>query len=273
MASIGGSLSYGTATVLEQVSAKREKKYKNINPKSFVSIIKQWPYITGLILDMLGWLLFLVAVRSLPLFLVQSFVATSIIVSAVLDRYLLKHRIFKTEKIAMFLILLGVFMLSYIAKPGVAGPTSSSFKIILIIGPLVVALLATIFIKMKNSPLSTSLMAFLVGLAFGGTTIISRIIIFGQINKTVLQLLLAVALVFYGVLAILILTVALQRATVNKVNSIVLGSEVLLPSLIGLIFLGDKINSNNYIILYTGLALVIAGSVYATSLAKTKQIQ
>lgn len=265
--SVAGSLCYGTATVLQQVGVKQSKKLKNINPLNLIALFNQSAYLSGIALDLLGWLLFLIAVRSLPLFLVQSFMALSIVVSALVDKYWLKHQIFKLEKLSIISVVVGVTLLSLVAKPSGAIGTSTFFKLILIFGPFLIAILSVILLKFKKSSLSTSLVAILVGISFGGTSIITRIIEFNKIDKQIIQLALGISLILYGLIAIILLAIALQRERINKVNSLVLASEVLVPSLIGLIFLGDTVKNDYWIVMIIGLILVSSGAVFTSLLA------
>lgn len=261
IASFIGAICYGTATVLEQVGVKNKKNIQSINPFRLLSTIKQWTYSIGLTLDLAGWILFLFAVRSLPLFLVQSFIALSIVVSALIDRYWLKHTISYGEKIAIVLVVIGVVLLSLAAKQGAASETSSLFKFALIISPAVVAVIAAILVKLRKTWINTTSIAVLAGLAFGATSIITRIIIFTQIDKQLTEFLLVVSLLINGALALILLSIALQREKVNRVNSIVLGSEVIVPSIVGLVFLGDGVRDGLWLLLVIGLIMVFIGTL------------
>ncbi len=272
-ASICGSICYGVATVLQQVGAKQSENIKNINPLNLIKLIKQGPYFFGLFLDFIGWLFFLVAVRSLPLFLVQSFIALSIFVSALVDKYWLNHKILKSEKLSILFVVIGVVLLSYTALPSRALPTSNLFKWTIVLTPIGIALIAAALIKINKSNLVNSTIAVLAGLAFGGTSIVTRLIVFNQITKQPIQLGLAIALIVFGILAIVLLAVALQRERVNKVNSLVLAAEVLVPSIIGIMFLGDKVRNDLWFVMLIGLSLVFIGALFTSSLAKSRHIQ
>jgi drug/metabolite transporter (DMT)-like permease len=263
--SVVGAICYGAATVLEQIGAKNEKHLKTINPLHLITLIKQGSYFLGLVLDLIGWVFFLFAVRSLPLFLVQSFIALSIVVSALLDRYWLKHAVKKSEKVAIVFVVIGVTLLSVAAKPSSAIGTSNLFKLILIISPLVIAIIAAIFVRLKTTRVNSTMIALLAGLSFGGTSIVTRILNFSQLDKQINQMLLAISLVIFGVLALVLLSIALQREKVNRVNSVVLASEVIGPSLIGIIFLGDTVRNGLWLVMIAGLVLVLAGALATSS--------
>jgi drug/metabolite transporter (DMT)-like permease len=265
-----GSICYGFASILQQVGVKKNKHISSINPKFLLSLIKHNKYLFGLFLDLIGWLLFLSALRSLPLFLVQSFMALAIIVSAVLDHYWLKHKIIKSEKISIALVLIGIIILGLVAKPGSAPSTTEVLRWFIIAGPILVAILATIFIKIKSKQLSNTLIPILVGVSFGGTSIATRIIVFNQIDKQISQTLLVASLIIYGLIGLILLSIALQRERINRVNSLVLSSEVIFPSLLGIIFLGDGIKNKLGPLVAIGLVLVVIGTLVTSSIAKTE---
>ena len=271
MAGIAGSLCYGAATVFQQVSAKKEKSINNFNPFKLISLIRRGYYFTGLSLDTIGWIFFLIAVRSLPLFMVQSFVALSIVVGATLDHYWLKHPLIKTDKIAIILVVIGVTILSIIGKPGPASTTSTFFKVIFILLPIMIFILSSIILKLKKSRINNFIIASLSGLSFGITSIVTRIIIINQIDRNLIQFMLIISLIFYGVLGLVLLSVVLQRERVNRVNSVVLAAEVIFPSIIGIIFLGDSIKNNLSIVMALGLILVISGTIF-TSFGDKKNV-
>src|SRR3954469_23577154 len=81
VAALGCAVCYGTGSVLEQVGARRERTATSIDPRLLLRLAGQAPYVAGLALDGVGWALSLLALRTLPLFLVQSAVAASIAVT------------------------------------------------------------------------------------------------------------------------------------------------------------------------------------------------
>jgi hypothetical protein len=271
VAGVFGAICYGTATVLEQVTLKNKKNIESINPLGLLPSVKQSSYALGLFLDFAGWLFFLYAVRSLPLFLVQSFVALSIVVSAILDRYWLKHAVAYADKIAVVLVIMGVTLLSIVAKPGAATSVSDAFRYALIISPTVIGIIGAVLVKLQKSRLKSSAIAALAGLSFGAASIITRIIIFSQIDKQLNQTLLLASLLIDGLLAMVLLSIVLQRESVNHVNSIVLGSEVIVPSIIGIIFLGDGVRNNLWGVMVAGLSLVFVAALFTYSDVKPKR--
>ena len=63
---------YGVAAILQAVGARRAVAATG----GTAGVVRQWPYMTGLGLDLCGWLLSLAASRHLPLFAVQAVLAS-----------------------------------------------------------------------------------------------------------------------------------------------------------------------------------------------------
>lgn len=265
LAGVTGGVFYGAATIFEQIATKQEKKISNINPFKLLSLFVRGYYFLGLVLDLLGWLFFLIAVRSLPLFMVQSFMALSIVVSALLDFYWLKHPVYKSEKLAILLVITGVIILSFVGKPGPAINSSELVKLFVIFVPVILAIFAASFVKRKKSSFTNFVIAAMTGISFGATSIASRIIIISDIKQPI-EILLAISLVLNAVFGMVLLSIALQRDRVNRVNSILLSTEIVWPSLFGILFLGDGVRNGMWLLMYVGLVLVVLGTVVTSKI-------
>src|SRR5689334_21354229 len=75
---------YGVGSVLQALAARRTEPTVGLDPRLMLRLARSWPYLTGLALDALGFVLVLVAVQSQPLFVVQAVVASFLAVTAVL---------------------------------------------------------------------------------------------------------------------------------------------------------------------------------------------
>jgi len=260
VAGSGASVCYGLATVLEQIAARKETRIKKANPSVLLKLLKQIPYLEGIALDIIGLLLVLYAVRILPLFLVQSFVASSLIVSALVDYYWLKSEITGREKLSIVMVLIGIIVLGVVAHPGTSKPISQVYEWIVIAGAPALFMVSFAVMKAKASHAASITLSVVAGLAFGATSLIARIINYHHLDLYSKTGLLVIALIIYGLLGMTMLTVALQRENINHVNSALYSSEVMIPSILGIIFLGDKVNSGQDWLLYAGLLFVIIGA-------------
>ena len=84
LAAAGIALCYGSATVFQSMGAQRTEASDGLDPGLFVRLLRSVPYLAGLGLDAAGFLLTIVALQTLPLFVVESFTAGSLAVTAVM---------------------------------------------------------------------------------------------------------------------------------------------------------------------------------------------
>jgi hypothetical protein len=253
---IGCSLCYGYATIYEQVAVRRQKSIGSLHPSHLVRLAKQGSYIFGIVLDILGWVLFLLAARRLPLFLALSFVAASLVVSAVLARKYLGTKENSRERFAIIGMMVGLIILGAVAQPSSGHSMNQAFKIGLESAPVLLGILGLALLRTPQRTYSTFGLAALSGLAFGGTGLVARVIHIGHLTPHFI--LLSGALVLYGALGALFMAAALQRDTVNRVNGSLYASELVIPSVIGMIFLGDRARHGLWPVLVLGFICVIA---------------
>ncbi len=81
--SIVAALSYGIGSVMQAAAARKAEARANLDPMLLVRLVGELPYVSGLALDLLGFVASVVALRTLPLFVVQSAVAASVGVTAI----------------------------------------------------------------------------------------------------------------------------------------------------------------------------------------------
>ncbi len=255
IAGIGCSICYGAATVLEQVAANRQKSIGSLHPLHLVRLTKQSHYLLGIVLDIAGWLLFLLAARNLPLFLALSFVTASLIVSAIFAHKYLGERESGRERSAIIGMMVGLIILGTVAQPSSGHTISQIFRIALELAPLPIGLAGLALLRTSQRKFSAFGLASLAGLAFGGTGLVARFIRLGQITPHFL--LLSISLVLYGVLGALFMAAALQRESVNKVNGMLYASELVVPSILGILFLGDRARRGLWPVLVFGFVCIV----------------
>jgi hypothetical protein len=257
---LGCSICYGVATILEQVAAKRQENIDSLHPIHIVKLIKQTPYVLGIVLDLVGWALFLITARTLPLFLTLSFVVLSLVVTAIIARIFLSIQISYKEKFAMALIVISIVVLGIIAQPSMTYSVNKYFILLLEVGPLPIALLSVFILKAHDKRHKLLMLSGVAGVSFGATGLISRISNFTGFELRNIFHIIILSLLAYGAIGLVTLSAALQEGNVNRVNSIVYTSELVLPSLLGMIFLNDKVKQGLWPLLFICLAGVIAGT-------------
>lgn len=259
------SISFGLATVFEQVGAKRVHDLDTMSPRSFAALLRQMPYFAGLMLDGLGFLAFLVAVRVLPLFLVQAVGTASIAVTALGARTMLGVRLTSKEYRLMAVLIIGLGMLSYAAAPEGAAPIHDSMKLGLELAVMGVVALVVLSRKLiSRYPVAAACMS---GLCFSGVAIIGRVLPVGHDVVALLVNPLSFALVLYGVLGLALFSIALQNGSVTRSYAVTFVTETMIPTILGIWLLGDSARMGMWPLMIGGMAITV---VSATALALAK---
>ena len=259
-AAFGCALCYGVGSVLEQIGARREEAATSLDPRLLIRLAGQLPYLAGLGLDGVGWVLSLVALRSLPLFLVQSAVAASIAVTAVVARLVLHTKLDRADLVTIGVIIAGLVVLALAAAPDDARPVGAPFRLVLVLGVPVLAVVAAAMARAEVGRGALGLAA-VAGLAFSGTAIAGRVVAIPDDLVAIVREPVAWALVGYGVMGILVFSIALQRGSVTTTNAMLFAIETVVPTLIGVVFLGDRARAGRWPAMVIGCAATIAGAI------------
>ncbi len=257
---------FGLASVLEQLATRRTKTLNSINPLNYIPLLKQPAYLAGLLLDGLGFIMFLVAVRALPLFFVQAAETASIAVTALAGRFILHTRLISKEYKLMAGLIVGLSLLAYSAAPQTNVAVSNNFRYSVLYVALGLSMICLALSKKINRlPLLTG---FLAGLCFSGLAITSRILPVSLNPHVLLTSPLSYALVIYGVLGMLLFSMALQAGSVTHVYATNFVTETIIPTIIGISFLGDAPRHGLWLVMLAGLTISVI-STSALALAKS----
>jgi drug/metabolite transporter (DMT)-like permease len=260
IAAIGCSICNGISTVQQKIGADKEPNVKTLDATLLLRLLRNGPYMFGTVLELAGYGLSLVALRILPLFLVQSVIAASVVVTAVGDRLILHTKISHRNIFAIIIVLIGLVFLSISAEPSRAVMGSSSVRLLLELSPILIGVIGIVFIYIRNN-ISAMVLAALAGLSFGTTSTIGRIIVYPHPLWRLGESPLTWGLIASALLGQYLFTLALQRTTATKGNATMIALQTLGPALCGLIFFNDKIRSGYELIVVLGAALVIIGCI------------
>ena len=95
------NLSYGFGTVLQATGARRASTAQHLDVMLFARLSRQLPYLAGLALDAVGFVASIVALRTLPLFVVQAAIAGSIGVTALTSVFVFGFRLRRSDLVAI----------------------------------------------------------------------------------------------------------------------------------------------------------------------------
>lgn len=255
------SLCYGWAAILENRAALNQSKIDSLNPSHLYKLFKQLPYILGILLDLIGWLFFLVVAKYLPLFLAMSFVSLGLIMTALINSLFYKVKTKLTEYLAMLGVIIGIVAMSIIAKPSTSLHLDKTFIIYLLLLPLLFTLGGLVVLKGKKKKEAT-ILAGLSGISFSMTGILSRLLDHNYLNWPYYYPLIIIVLIIFAAIGALYYAAALQRSRLNQVNSVVYGIELIIPSLIGIIYLNDQVKKGTWTILILAVTLVFISVLF-----------
>ena len=259
LAALGCAVSYGLGSVLEQIGARREATATSIDPRLLLRLIRQLPYVAGLGVDLLGWVLSLAALQVLPLFLVQAAVASSIAVTAVVARWVLHARLDGRQVAAIVVVVVGLVLLALAAAPDQVQPVGATFRLALVLGVGAVAVVAGALARFGSG--GALGLAAVSGLAFSGTAVAGRVLVVPTHPLDLLHEPVAWALVAYGGLGMLVFALALQRGPVTTTNAVLFAVETVVPTVVGVVVLGDRARSGRWGLMVLGVMAAVAGAI------------
>ena len=255
----GAMLAYGTATVLQSIGARRATGSNTLDLTLVVRLARQGPYVAGLALDVVGVALTVVALRRLPLFVVQAAIAGSLAVTALVATRVVGTRLHRREWAAIGAVGVGLIMVA--SSAGAEAPPSTSTASRLVLLGMVVAVGIVAFAAGRvPGPRGAVLMGAMAGLGFGLGNTALRVIpdLAPRAVVTNVATLVAVAGALLGVLAF---ATALQRGSTTVVNSVMVVSETFFPALYEAFVLGARPRAGWWPVALGGFVVTIAAAV------------
>ena len=261
VAALGAALCYGVGDLLEQIGARRAKASAGIDPRLLLRTIRQLPWVAGLTLDGLGFILAVAALGHLPLFAVQAALASSIGVTSVLSWVFLGTRITRPQRIPLVAIGIGLLLVAAAASPERAVDVGSTGRAFFLLGVPLMLVVAIGMGRVGTGDGAAARLGAAAGLSFGGAYAGARVLEVPNPVWHVVTQPLAWAIAAYGVLGVLLLSTAFQRGHVTVAIASTFAVETVVPSTIGLVFFGDRARAGLWPVAVTGFLFCAAGSV------------
>lgn len=253
------SVAYGAGTIAQAVGVQRAQAARGSWLKKAAA---GWLFAVGLGFDGLGYVASFAALRDLPLFLVESTIASSVAVTAVLSVVLLKQTLRRAEVAALGAIVGGLVMLSLSAEPGAAKGVPTWVGLLLL-GAVALCGLALVAAKRPV------VLAFVSGCGFSVVGLASRLLeIPAHDAWRALEQPMAWALLAGGLVAVVGYGLALDRGSATTVAAVSFSVETILPSVVGLVFLGDHIRPGMTWVAAAGFAVTLLGCLVLASRAE-----
>lgn len=255
------ALCTGIGAVLQKASADKEKPVHGIKLGFLWSLLHNWKYVLGVTIDTLGWVFVYLAVQHIPLFFAEAIVSSNLLITALLEHFVLHTPLPKRAYLAVILVLGGLAMLSLAAGPEASRMVNLRTEWALALVP-VAALVVAIAVGHSKQLVATAGVALLGGVAFGETSVISRVFPLPHPLWHALTSPLLYGLIASGIIGVLLFSTALQRTHATVANACLTISQTFIPAIIGLVALGDTVRAGHWYAVVLGLGLSVAGTVY-----------
>ena len=240
---------YGVASVSQAFAAGQA---------SDSAVLRHPAYLAGLVADGVAWLLQLVALKWLPVFVVQCILAGSVGATVLLAIPILKVRPIRRDAIAIVVALAGLLLVSTAAGPELSGQLPRSFEAALGITVGITAILSVLYYRSKFSIFQ----AALAGIGFSCVVLAARVLEIQGIFDWSLLLNRAFWVLIVGALVGLVMYArALEKGSVGPVTATLWVVEVIVPGVVGVLALGDTVRDGWVIPALVGAVLALGSCV------------
>src|SRR3984957_373992 len=267
IAGMVAALCYGIASVMQAVAVREASNRSQsqasaggIDPGLVPRMLHQWRFVVSVVIDLLGFVAQLVALRRLPLFAVQAMVAANLAVIAVLATALIGATLSLREWLAVGGVVAGVGLLGSSAGAEGASHASVAFKLAVIIATALLGVCGLVAARLLREPARTPVLGTIAGFGFGAVGIAARVLN-GFAPLALLRDPAAYAVVAAGIVSFVFYATALEGGSVTVATSAVVLAETLPPAVVGVIFLGDTTRHGLTPVAAIGFALAVASAV------------
>jgi hypothetical protein len=251
---------YGLGSILQAMAAADSTVAARLDVIGLARLVVNWRYAVGLGLDLVGFVAAVVALRTLPLFVVQAAVASSVGVTALAATVFLHVRLARRERRALSALVGGLVLLGMAGRPEHANRLAEPGPAILLAGLVVLGIGAAVLTRSSNDRAAVGLSAG-AGAAFAAVGIAARALHVPHHWVHVLGDPLLYAIVGHGVLATMLYAGALQRGRVTTVAGITFSVETVVAAAIGLAFLGDRARTGMVPVAVAGFTVSVVASI------------
>src|SRR5487761_2750574 len=267
VAAVVAALCYGIASVMQAVAVRgasnrsqAQASAGGVDPGLVLRLLHQWRFVASMVIDLLGFVAQLVALRRLPLFAVQAMVAANLAVIAVLATVIIGATLSRREWLAVIGVVAGVGLLGSSAGAEGASHAGVAFKIALIAATAVIGLCGLAAARLLRDPARTLVLGTVAGFGFGLVGIAARVLN-GFAPLTLLRDPAAYAVAAAGIVSFVFYATALEGGSVTVATAAVVLAETLPPAIIGVVFLGDRTRPGLEPAAVAGFLLAVASAV------------
>jgi len=268
LAALLAALCYGVASVMQAIAVRAASRRsmaeaaqagQGVDAGLLVRMLRQGLFLASILIDLVGFIGQLVALRRLPLFAVQAIIASNLAVIAVCAAWLMRARLALREWLAVVGVVVGVGLLGLSVGAEGATKVGSAFELGLIVAVAAIGVSGFAVARLPN-PVRTPALGAIAGLGYAVLAVSARILPgFG-----LLQLVKSPAtytLIAAGIVSFLLYATALEGGSVTIATAGVILAETMPPAIVGVIFLGDTTRHGLTAVAGLGFALAVVCAV------------
>ena len=257
LCALGAMTVFGIAAVLQGLATRRIDDVPVLDPRLLLRLARQPAFLAALALNLVGFVLHVTALQTLPLFLVQAVIAGSVAVTAVLSVRVLGTPLRARQRGAVALVVLGLVLLAPTAGSDEAVPGQAGRPGVLLAAVVAVALTAAAVRRLPGAA-GPVLLGLLAGAGFGVVAVAARVL--PESGRAVLTSPTAAVLVLAGTVAFLVYSGAMQRGSVTTATAAMVVTQTVVPAVAGLL-LGDRVRPGLVPLAVVGFALALTGAL------------
>lgn len=248
----------GTAAVLQAIGARRVAGSNHVDPRLLWRVLHSRYYVAGLVLNAASFTMTLVALRSLPLFVVEAIVASNLAVVAVLATTVLRTRLRVREWLAVSGVIAGLILLVLSVDPSNPGQLAATGRWSLLGAAIALGIVALMPGRRNKGAAFVGLLA---GLTYGICGVSSRVLGDTASMDSLLTNPVTYALGLGGILGTLLYATALQRGSVTAASAMTIVGQTLGPSIVGMVLLGGHSKPGFAMFAVAGFVLTVTGAI------------
>lgn len=254
-----GAVGSGAGSVLESVGVRKAGAYGG-NRNDLGKVARQPVYWIGILVDIAGFFSAAVALHRLPLFLVQSVLAFSVGITALISRAM-GVRMPRPGWWALGVSAIGLVLLGISAEPGRAELLPAVWRVGLLFVALLVGVIVLFAPRIRIPSLRTVATAFGAGLGFAAVAISARTLPPVEQFWDILGEPAAWAIAVNGFAAMIAFARALQLGSATAVSAVLFTTNTVVPATIGFLVLDDQIRTGFIPAAAIGFVLAVGGAV------------
>ena len=251
-----GSLCYATASILQGVGARRSV--------GTAQTMAHPLYLAGIFFDILAWVGAMIALQTLAVYVVESVLAGSLAFTVLGARIVLGSRLRRRDMVAVAVTIIALTSLAFSAGPQHAVHTTNELRFALC-GAAAAMVLVGYGAAKVDAP--GGIIAACAGLSLGGAALVGRSLPVpegagaGEVTLSILTEPLTLALLVFAGTGMTLYAHALQHGDVGPVTAIHWTAEVMAPSIVAVVFLGDTVRDGWLLPAGIACALTVAAAV------------